>query len=112
MRHPFTRGDCHVICHGVAHLIKRPDSELWWGSFTGADGRRIRRSTGTSDKAEATAILVSWEKTAREGRKKVLTEARVRRTMSDLLEQFTGTSLTCPSVADYFHDWIEPELRN
>ena len=107
MIHPFTRGDCHVICHGVAHLIKRPDSELWWGSFTGADGRRIRRSTGTSDKAEATAILVSWEKTAREGRKKVLTEARVRRTMSDLLEQFTGASLTCPSVADYFHDWIE-----
>jgi integrase len=80
---------------------------MWWGSFTGADGRRIRRSTGTSDKAEATAILVAWEKTAKEGRKKVLTEARVRRTMSDILEQFTGASLTCPSVAEYFHDWIE-----
>ena len=106
MRHPFTRGDCHVICHGVAHLIKRPDSELWWGSFTGADGRRIRRSTRTSDKAEATAILVAWEKTAREGRKNVLTEARVRRTMSDILEQFTGASLSCPSVAEYFHEWI------
>jgi integrase len=91
----------------VAHLIKRPDSELWWGSFTGANGRRIRRSTGTSDKAEATAILVAWEKTAKEGRKKVLTEARVRRTMSDILEQFTGASLTSPSVAEYFHDWIE-----
>ncbi len=91
----------------MAHLIKRADSELWWGSFTGADGRRIRRSTGTSDKAVANAILVSWEKAAREGRKKVLTESRVRRTMNDILEQFTGTSLSCPSVADYFRGWIE-----
>jgi hypothetical protein len=91
----------------VAHLIKRPDSELWWGSFTGADGRRIRRSTGTSDKAAANAILVGWEKAAREGRKKVLTESRVRRTMSDILEQFTGAALSCPSVADYFRGWIE-----
>ena len=91
----------------MAHLIKRPDSELWWGSFTGADGRRIRRSTGTSDKAVANAILVGWEKAAREGRKKVLTESRVRRTMNDILEQFTGAALSCPSVADYFRDWIE-----
>ena len=91
----------------MAHLIKRPDSELWWGSFTGADGRRIRRSTGTSDKAVANAILVGWEKAAREGRKKVLTESRVRRTMNDILEQFTGASLSCPSVAEYFRDWIE-----
>jgi hypothetical protein len=80
----------------VAHLIKRPDSELWWGSFTGADGRRIRRSTGTSNRDEATTILVAWEKTAKEGRKKVLTESRVRRTTNDLLEQFTGASLSCP----------------
>jgi integrase len=91
----------------MAHLIKRPDSELWWGSFTGADGRRIRRSTGTSDKAAANAILVGWEKAAREGRKKVLTESRVRRTMNDILEQFTGAALSCPSVAEYFQGWIE-----
>lgn len=91
----------------MAHLIKRPDSDLWWGSFTGADGKRIRRSTGTTDKDEASAILVSWEKTAKEGRKGVLTESRVRRTLSDILEQFTGAPLPCPTCGDYFRAWIE-----
>jgi hypothetical protein len=38
-RHPFTRWDCHVVCHVMAHLIQRPDSNVWWGSFTGLQWR-------------------------------------------------------------------------
>ena len=44
---------------------------------------------------------------ARETRKKVLTESLVRRTMNDIMVQFTGALLSCPSVADYLRDWIE-----
>ena len=91
----------------MAHLIKRPDSELWWGSFTSADGKRVRRSTGTSDRTEALTILLAWEKTAKEGRRGVLTEAKVRRTMSDLLEQFTGAPLHFFTAADFFADWLK-----
>ena len=44
---------------------------------------------------------------ARETRKKVLTESLLRRTMNDIMVQFTGALLSCPSVADYLRDRVE-----
>lgn len=35
---------------------KRKDSEFWWITFTAADGRRVRRSAETRNKAEASAL--------------------------------------------------------
>jgi hypothetical protein len=35
---------------------RRKDSPIWWASFTGPNGQRVRRSTGTSNKAEAKAL--------------------------------------------------------
>jgi integrase len=90
----------------MAHLIQRPDSNVWWGSFTGADGRRVRRSCGTSNRTEALTILLAWERTAKEARQGVLTEARVRRVLSDTLEQATGAPLPGGSVREYFHEWV------
>lgn len=40
---------------------KRADSPIWWASFTGPDGRRVRRSTGTTDRKEAEAIEAKWK---------------------------------------------------
>lgn len=40
---------------------RRADSPLWWASYTDADGRRIRRSTGTTDRREAEAISARWK---------------------------------------------------
>lgn len=34
-------------------LVKRPDSTLWWISLTTPGGKRVRRSTGTSNKRAA-----------------------------------------------------------
>lgn len=34
-------------------IYKRPDSTIWWMDFTGADGKRVKRSTGTSDRQKA-----------------------------------------------------------
>lgn len=42
-------------------LYRRPDSENWWASYIGSDGRRVRRSTGTTKKAEAAALLGKWK---------------------------------------------------
>ena len=39
---------------------KRKDSPYFWASFTDACGKRIRRSTGTSDRKEAEAIAAKW----------------------------------------------------
>ncbi|WP_456374119.1 tyrosine-type recombinase/integrase [Thiolapillus sp.] len=42
-------------------LYRRTDSPWWWASYTGASGRRTRRSTGAADRKEAEAILAKWK---------------------------------------------------
>lgn len=41
-------------------LYRRPDSPYWWATVTDASGRRARRSTRTSDRREAEAVLAGW----------------------------------------------------
>lgn len=40
---------------------RRDDSPIWWVSYTDASGRRIRRTTGTSNKREAQALEAKWK---------------------------------------------------
>jgi integrase len=42
-------------------LYRRPNTQNWWASYIGSDGRRIRRSTGTTKKTEAAALLGKWK---------------------------------------------------
>lgn len=40
---------------------RRKDSPVWWASFSGPSGQRIRRTTGTSDRKEALALEAKWK---------------------------------------------------
>jgi integrase len=40
---------------------QRPQSPYWWVAYTGANGERIRRSTGTTDRKEAEALEAKWK---------------------------------------------------
>ena len=40
---------------------QRPDSKFWWASYTDASGQRVQRSTGTTNKREALALLSKWK---------------------------------------------------
>ena len=40
---------------------KRGDSPVWWVSYTDPSGKRIRRSTGTTDRKEADALEAKWK---------------------------------------------------
>ena len=40
---------------------RRKDSPYWWASFTGASGKRVQCSTGTTDKREALNLLNKWK---------------------------------------------------
>ena len=39
---------------------QRKDSPFWWASFTDASGRRVQRSTGTTNKREAIKLRNKW----------------------------------------------------
>jgi len=41
-------------------IYRRPDSPNWWASYIDANGKRVRRSTGTTDRKEAEALLAKW----------------------------------------------------
>ncbi|MEJ2406555.1 MAG: site-specific integrase [Candidatus Thiodiazotropha sp.] len=40
---------------------KRKDSSVWWASYVSPDGKRVRRSTGTTDRKEAEALERKWK---------------------------------------------------
>src|SRR5262245_41033054 len=48
-------------------LYQRPDSDVYWISYTGSDGRRVRESTQTSDKEAAKRLLKDREGRAARG---------------------------------------------
>ncbi len=40
---------------------KRKDSRFWWVDLTDASGKRVRRSTGTTDRKEAEGLEAKWK---------------------------------------------------
>ena len=107
----WTSGFCHVICHAVSHLFQRPDSKFWWASYTGTDGRRRRCSTGVElgdakSRDDANAALAILTKAAKKAKNGTLTESRIRKELSELLEDMTGQALHFESAEQYFHNWL------
>lgn len=47
---------------------RRKDSAVWWVSFIDASGKRVRRSTGTTDRKEAEALEAKWKLEAHQQR--------------------------------------------
>ena len=41
-------------------IYKRNNSKNWWATWTGADGQRHRKTTGTPNKKQAEALAASW----------------------------------------------------
>lgn len=50
-------------------IYRREDSPYWWCSYRDASGKRARRSTGTTDRREAEALLNKWRVEAFEAEK-------------------------------------------
>lgn len=47
---------------------QREDSPVWWVSYTDTSGKRVRRSTGTTDRKEAEALEAKWKLEAYQSR--------------------------------------------
>ena len=68
-----------------------------------SDGRRLKKSTKTTDPEIAKQTAAKWEALAKAGRAGRLYESQVRKVISDLYEVATGSALashSCPVVAD------------
>jgi len=87
----------------MASIIKRPESRFWIGSFTDRDGRRLKKSTKSTNRKEAMKIVEGWEDVAR----RLRTSRQVRAVVAELHKSITGDELVFPSVRAYLEGWLE-----
>ena len=66
-------------------LFKRAESEFWYVRYRDASGRRVKRSTGTTDRREAEELEAKWRPEAREQR---LWGTQPQRTFDELMLRY------------------------
>jgi integrase len=86
-------------------LHKRPGTDNWHAAFTGPDGRRVFRTTGTANKSAALEILAKYVRVAEMARKGRLTEGRARKVIADLYEIAMTDALPSSSVESFLAGW-------
>src|SRR5215472_4893338 len=88
-------------------MRRPPKTPYWIACFTGADGRRLKRSTKTTDAAIARRMADEWERASKAGRAGRLTESQCRKVISDIYELAVGEPLHFLTAKGYLNEWVE-----
>ena len=86
----------------MASIRRKPNSSYWYACFYLPDGTRTQRSTKTTKREKALRIAIEWEEATRNK----ITEAQVRRVMSEIHKKIHGRPLASSSLADYRTQWL------
>ena len=89
------------------HKNSAAGSPYWFAAYRGADGRRLKKSTKTTDRRLAMEMAVQWEKAAMAGRSGTITEVQTRKVLNEILEAATGEPMHFATVKDFFADWLK-----
>ena len=90
----------------------RNRSPFWYASFTAADGRRLKKSTKTTDPEIAKRTAAEWESLSKAGRAGRLYESQVRKVISDLYEVATGSALASHSARSWSSCFRKPKGKS
>ena len=85
----------------MASILKRPDSRYWIACFTHRDGRRLKRSTGTTNQKDARRIADEYETAASKKR----TLRAVRSVLAELHERISGESMATVTFRAHADGW-------
>src|SRR5712691_3438743 len=113
--HSLTTSDVLIYCsenrepNFMSSILKdsRGRSKFWIASFTSADGRRLKRSTKTTDAELAKRIAAEWHAAGKAGRAGRLTESHFRKVASEIFEQATGRPIRYVTARSWLDGWIE-----
>lgn len=86
----------------MASIRQREGSKYWFACVTLPNGRRVQRSTKSTDRKQAQKIAEKWEAVTR-GR---VTARQTQRVIADLYRDITGQHLVFPTVREYFNSWV------
>ena len=82
-------------------------SPYWIASFTDALGRRLKRSTKTTDAELAKRIASEWDEAGKAGRAGRLVESQCRKVLAEIYEKATGKPLHFRTVRSWLTGWLE-----
>jgi integrase len=85
----------------------RGRSPFWYASFTNSAGRRLKKSTRTTDKELAKKIAAEWEAAGKAGRAGRLIESQCRKVIAEIYKQATGKPLHYVTARSWLNQWIE-----
>jgi integrase len=86
----------------MASILKRPRSKFWFAAFTDASGRRLKKSTKTTDKKTALKIAHEFESVANKRR----TLTQVRRVIGEMSRELLGEDLREPTLREHIEGWL------
>ena len=87
----------------MASLWKHPQSKYFTACWTDANGRRMKRSTKTTDKKLADKLARQFEQESRAKR----TAKQARRVLADIYRDLSGEELPAVTVREYFTGYVE-----
>ena len=93
----------------MSSIIKdyRNKSRYWIACFRGPDGRRLKRSTKTTNPELAKELALKWEQTGRAALAGRLTEAHCRKVIAEMYERTVGQPLHFHTAQAYLVEWLE-----
>ncbi len=87
----------------MASLRKVPNSKYWIACYTDHTGKQRQKSTKETDRRRAQKIADKLESAYQQ----TLTEAQVRKLLSEAYEEIHGDRLLSASAEDFFSQWLK-----
>jgi integrase len=92
----------------MSSIIKdsRKKTPFWIACFRGADGRRLKKSTKTTNSEKAKELAIKWEQAAKAGREGRLTESQCRKVIAEIYAHAVGEPLHFRTAREYLREWV------
>ena len=86
----------------MASLRKKKTSRFWFACFTLPDGKRVQRSTKTTDKKTAMRLANEYEELTQ----RRMTANQARKVVTDLYRSLSGDELSKATTREFFRHWL------
>lgn len=98
----------------MPYVIKdaRKRSPYWYAIYRDVTGRRVRKSTELTSKSKALEMARILQKASDEARRGILTEARTRELLSEVLTSVNGQRLQVFTVRQWFDHFVKQKKKS
>lgn len=101
-----------VMSMASIHKDSLGRSKNWVAAWRGADGRRMQRSTKTTDRKQAQRLADSWETASQKAKAKTFTTAQARTVLNEILEFAGDEPLDDFTVRSWVESWVDGKLTS